>query len=462
MVGATREGAELLGHIGRWAAEVAAEPLSDEVAHDAIRATVDWFSATLPGARMEPARRLEAGLARDGLSQGEALLLTSHRRSGARVAALVNGTASHTAELDDIFRDGIYHPGSPTVAAALALAQQLGRSGEELLAAVTIGFEVSTRIAAAIQPAHYRYWHTTGTIGTLGAAAAGAALLRCDGEQTAHAIATSTTMAAGLQQAFRSDAMSKPLHAGHAADAGLLAALPASEGFTGALDILDGEAGLSHAMSDGPSFAEVFADLGERWNIGRMTIKNHASCGHTFAAVDGAVELRETHDLDPADIASIDVGTYGVVLKVAGHPDPQTAFEGRFSLPFCVASAFVRGSVRLDAFDDEALVHPETRRLVSSTTASVDPDFDASFPGQRAARVTVRTTDGRTLETTRLTRKGDPDDPLTDDELKDKYDELAVPILGADGAATLGDRLWGLRQVDDVRDLIPATSTEQS
>src|SRR5262249_55928923 len=149
-----------------------------------------------------------------------------------------NATAAHTAEVDDIFRDGIYHPGAPTIAAAFSLSEK-----ENLLRAVVVGYEISTRIGAAMGRAHYKYWHNTGTIGCFGAAAAAAEALALDAGRFAHALATVATFSAGLQQAFRMDSMSKPLHAGHAAEAGVLAALAAREGVTGSLDVMEGEAG---------------------------------------------------------------------------------------------------------------------------------------------------------------------------------------------------------------------------
>ena len=147
-------------------------------------------------------------------------------------------TAAHTMEVDDIYCDAINHPGAPTIAAALALAQESGASGEAFLRGVIVGYEVSTRIGAAMGRAHYRCWHNTGTIGSFGAAAAAAAIYGLDAKRFAHTLATVTTFAAGLQQAFRMDSMSKPLHAGRAAEAGLLAALAAREGVTGSIDVL--------------------------------------------------------------------------------------------------------------------------------------------------------------------------------------------------------------------------------
>jgi 2-methylcitrate dehydratase PrpD len=430
--------------------------LPADVEHAANRAVVDWFSATVAGAEMEPATILRATLLEEH-GNGTCSLVPGGERTSARTAALINATASHTAELDDIYRDGLYHPGSPTVGAALAAAERIGASGSDLLRAVAVGYEVGDRIAAAIQPAHYTYWHTTGTVGTIGAAAASAEILGLDADQFAHALATATTMAAGLQQAFRSDAMSKPLHAGHAAEAGLLAAMAASRGFTGALDVLDGEAGFGAAMAGSPDWSAATEQLASPWAITQATVKNHSCCGHTFAAVDAALALRG-QGLAVGDVSEIRISTYGTATKVAGNPDPRTAFEAKFSTAYCVAAALALGSVRLRAFEDERLHDPVLRGLMDRTTLDVDPEYDATFPKQRAARVTVVDRGGRHHEYVRTTRKGDPDDPLTDEELREKLEDLTVPVLGEQVAGQLAARLWSLPQLADVRELLAPAS----
>lgn len=451
-----REDGPLL-RFARWADAFVAAPLDAGIARHAKRAILDWFAATYPGADMPPARILERTLAAVEGDGGRSTLLTSGRRTSVRTAALVNGVASHTAELDDIYREGIFHPGSPSIAAALALGEHLDVDGDRFLRAVVVGYELSNRVAANIQPAHYRFWHTTGTAGAFGAATAAAVILGLDAERHAHALATAATMAAGLQQAFRSDAMSKPLHAGHAADAGTLAALAAEHGYTGALDILEGPAGFGAAMSDAPGWDACFDDLGSMFTIAAVTPKSHASCGHAFAPIDAALELRASAGIEGAQVVGVEVGTYRVATEVAGNPDPRTDFEAKFSIPFGVATALVRGSVRLDAFRPESLVDTEVRRLVANTRLVTDPELDGLFPNGRAARVRLELSDGRVLETTRRTRKGDPDDPLTDAEMQAKYDELVTPSLGADGARALSDRIWGLEGLSSLRELLPAS-----
>ncbi|HSV46038.1 MAG TPA: MmgE/PrpD family protein, partial [Ramlibacter sp.] len=261
----------------RYAAAFTGQALPAEVMHHAKRAVVDWYASVYPGLSREPVRLLEEVLAED-LDRGSARLILG-RAATARAAAMINAAAAHAAEVDDSFREAMYHPGAATISAALAAAHSTGCTGQEFLRAVVLGYEVSTRIGIALGRGHYKYWHNTGTVGTFGAAAAAGYLLRLSETQFAHALATAATFAAGLQQAFRMDSMSKPLHPGRAAEGGLLAAQLASRGITGSLDVLDGAAGLGVAMSTGADWYQVGTTLGRDFHITRTTFKNHVGCG---------------------------------------------------------------------------------------------------------------------------------------------------------------------------------------
>ncbi|WP_455556840.1 MmgE/PrpD family protein, partial [Comamonas sp.] len=315
------------------------------------------------------------------------------------------------------------------------------------------GYEVSTRIGKVLGREHYKYWHNTGTVGTFGAAAAAAYLLRLDAVRFTHALCTAATFAAGLQQAFKMDSMSKPLHSGRAAEAGVAAAQMAREGVIGSLDVFEGTYGLGVAMSNGPEWTTVMADLGQRFNITAMTFKNHACCGHTFAPIDGALVLQKQHGLDWAQIESICVETYSPALAVAGNPAPRTPAEARFSIPFVVSAALRYGSVRLSAFAPERLVDQDIKALMQKVELKVHPELDSKFPGQRAALVTVRTKDGSSYSYLQPTRKGDPDMALTDEELQDKFNELVEPVLGQERSAVVVQALWQLELLSDLNTL---------
>lgn len=430
--------------LGAYGASLQHQTLSDEVLHHAKRALVDWYAAWIAGSVCAPPTLLEAALAED-LDHGNAWL-ASGRAATSRSAALINGTAAHTVEVDDIYREAIYHPGAPTIAAAHAQVASLGGSGLDLLRAIVAGYEISTRIGAALGRAHYRFWHNTGTVGTFGAAAAAASALKLSDQAFAHALCTAATMAAGLQQAFRMDSMSKPLHAGHAAQAGLLAAQGAAVGVTGSLDVIDGEDGLGRAMGNGPDWAAAVSTLGQDFHITQMTFKNHACCGHTFAPIDAALALQRRTGLDAKQVQSLLVETYAPALAVAGNPHPQTAAEARFSLPYVTAHAWIYGSVRLAAFTPERLQDPRVRELMRRITLNVDPQLDAAFPGQRSARIRIQTLQGETHEWFQPTRKGDPDAPLSDQDLSDKFIELAAPVWGQASAQRLLQTLWTMER----------------
>ena len=436
------------GHV----AELGRIKISDEVRHATRRCLIDWFATTVPGGLRPPATILCKALA-DELDRGNARLVPSGHRALARAASLINGAASHTVEFDDIYRDGIYHPGSPVISAALALAQDRKVNGDRLLRAIIAGYEVSTRIAAAMVPVHYEYWHTTGTVGSFGSAAAAALILELDQEETEHALANAATMAAGLQQAFRSDAMGKPLHAGRAAETGVLVALAAARGVTGAAGMLDGPRGFGNAMSRDVDWGAAIADLGRIFNITRTTQKNHGCCGHSFAALDAIIALRDAHGLVPEDVSWIRIGTYAKALEVTGNAKPASGYEAKFSLPYCASVALIDGRVRLNAFDDFHLEDPEIRELIKRIELYVDPQCDEGFPRRRAAVVEMHTRDGRVLRYRAPTRKGDPDNPLSDDELVEKYRELVAPEIGEAAAKLLLDVLWRVDVIDDVSTL---------
>lgn len=446
----------ILDDLAAYVADVSQKTLPPEVMHHAKRAVVDWFAALFPGSAMSPATNLVAAHHAE-FGVGASTIVGHARHTFPATAAWINGSAAHAAEFDDIFRDAVYHPGCPTIAAALALAEDRHASGEAMLRAVIAGYEVSTRIGAAVQPAHYRFFHTTGTVGCLGGAAAGAVLVAPANSAVAlHAMATASTFASGLQQAFRSDAMTKALHGGHAAMVGVQSAQAAAAGVTGVRDMLEGEAGFGAALGGAPSWARATAGLGTVYNILSITQKNHGCCGHTFAAIDAALELVRQHGLRVPDIAAIRVHTYQTALDVTGNANPVGAFEARFSLPYVVCHAIVHGSVRLEAFSPARLQDATVRSLMTALTLQADPELSAAFPGQRAARVEIELRDGRQLSHFAPYRRGDPESPLPDGELSDKFTELAAPVIGTEPARQLLAKLWQLDQLS-VRDLELAT-----
>ncbi len=448
----------LVEHFAGYGVKEQSSKLPASVIHHAKRAVIDWYASLLPGSRVAPATLLELALAED-LDHGNARL-ASGRRATLRAAALINGAASHSVEFDDIYRDAGYHPGSPVISAALAAAQAHGVSGEAFLRGVIVGYEISTRIGEAVMPSHYKYWHTTGTVGSFGAAAAVATVLGCNREQFAHALATVGTFASGLQQAFRSQAMTKPLHGGHAADVGAMAAMAAAQGVTGALDIIEGDAGFGAAMSVNPDWQKALKGLGTDYHITRVTFKNHGCCGHIFPSIDGALHLKQQNKLSARDVKHIRIATYQAGLDIVDNFNPEGEYQAKFSLPYVVSHALVHGSVRLNAFQPDRLNDPDVRALMKKIELVADPELSKGYPNQRAAHVEIEIADGHKFTHFQPTRKGDPELPLTDAELNDKFLELAMPVIGDATSRQLLDALWVIEKRKNVEfDFTPRSRT---
>ncbi|PAU74766.1 MmgE/PrpD family protein [Halomonas salipaludis] len=419
-------------------------PLTPEVDWATRRALLDWFATTLPGTRHAPATLLSEAFSTTR-GTGKAMCYVDGLEGTPRYAALLNATASHTVEFDDIFKDGGYHPGSSTIAAALAIAQDVSASRDRLHRAIIGGYEVGCRIALAIQPSHYTYWHTSATVGTIGAAVSTAMLLGASQPQIGHAIALSSSFAGGHQQNLQGEGMAKPLHAGHAADAGLMAGMAASHGVTASLDSLNAPNGFAAATSDSTGNWDVALDgLGEWTPITRMTIKNHGCCGHIFPALDGLKVLRERENIPLNQIQRIHIEGYGATYSMCNRPAPNSDQEARFSLQYCIAAFVVLGKVRLQAFESAMLSDTRVRDLMKRVTVSERSDIAKEYPAKRMANIIVTTNDGKKHIHFQETRKGDPEDPMSDDELIEKYDELTTGILPRPELEQIKNNiLWG-------------------
>lgn len=436
---------ELAGAAAEWRHRTVEEP----VRWATRRAVLDWFATTLPGCVKAPATLLAPAMA-EAQGSGNAWSYVDACVCSPRRAAFLNAVASHTVEFDDIFKDGGYHPGSPTVSAALALAQHLGSTLDELQRAIIAGYEVGCRISLAIQPSHYTYWHTTSTVGTIGSAVAASLLLGGDGRAIGHAMALATSFAGGHQQNLQGEGMAKALHPGHAADAGILAAMAAGAGVTGSLDSLHATNGFAAATSEtSGNWDRALAGLGDWTPINRMTIKAHGCCGHIFPALDGIGLMRVQNGFGSADIERVEVFGYRATQTMCDRPEPVSAQEARFSLQYCLAAYLLLGGVRLSAFEQATMSRPDIRSLMTKIGLVEDPALSSEYPARRQARLTVTLKDGRVLHHLQKTRRGDPEDPLSDGDLIAKFLELSSGILtpqDADGfIATVlhGDELPG-------------------
>ncbi|HEY8491891.1 MAG TPA: MmgE/PrpD family protein [Dehalococcoidia bacterium] len=446
--------------LARFAAGTRVADVPPSVLRAARLSVLDWLGSCIAGAPSVPARILEE-TARELGGTPEATVIGSGLRTSAPLAALANAAASHVCEMDDLDRASIYHPAAPVVSAALAVAERQHAPGPELLRAVVLGYEVSIRIGEALGPSHYTYWHTTGTAGTFGAAVAAGVLLGLDEAAMLHALGSAGTQAAGIWEFLADGAMSKQLHPAKAAMNGILAALIAARGFTGATRVLEGEKGYLRATSAAFDESRLTEGLGPgmaRWRITGVSFKPHASCRHTHPAVDAALALRREHGLRPEEVAEVHVRLYRQGYELLAGVTADTPYAAKFNLPYCVACALLYGDVGLDRFSEERLHDPELRALMARVRAEPDPALDALYPAQWPSVVTVRTRDGRTLERRVDHPKGDPENPLTEDEVVAKFHAMAAPVTGEARAARYAEAVLGLERLADVTALTAAAA----
>jgi 2-methylcitrate dehydratase PrpD len=334
--------------------------------------------------------------------------------------ALLGGALVHVLEMDDLHRESVTHPGCVVVPAAWSVAERRGAGGRDFLRAVLAGYEAVCRIGNAVGPRHYKVWHNTATCGPFGAAVAAGTLLELREEPMVWALGNAGTQAAGLWQFLEEGAMSKHLHAGRAAEAGVVAAELASHGFTGPARILEGTKGFFAAACPDADPARVLAQPEAPWQLALTSIKPWPSCRHTHPAIDAALELRTR--VAPSDVADVRIETYRAALDLCDNATPCSEYEAKFSLHHCVAAALADGRVTLGSFDGsarDALAHLRAR--VSATATA---EFDAAYPIDWGARVSVRTTSGAAVSAERSACKGDPQQPLTAAELRAKATSL--------------------------------------
>jgi 2-methylcitrate dehydratase PrpD len=385
---------------------------------------LDWLGSALAGSGTDVGAKLLAYA--DAEPEGAASIVGSGTGRSPECAAFVNGAISHIVEMDDVDRGAVLHPGAVVIPAALAIAEYRTKSGRDFLSAIVAGYEVAVRIGEAVGKKHYSFFHNTSTCGVFGAAAAASWLLDLDEEQMVWALGNAGTQAAGLWEFNSEGAMSKHLHAGRAAANGVLSALLAERGFTGPSRILEGERGFFRATAPDadPAIVTLGMDAGSRLKIHGVSLKPHASCRHTHAPIDCALELRPR---TPAHrIESIEVSTYGATLALCDRPRPSTPYEAKFSVQYCVAIALLRGNAGLRVFGEDSIRDSSVRELTSRVRARVDPDIEARYPREWPARVVVRLANGDAIEAETTHPRGDPEAPLSSAEIESKFRTLAA------------------------------------
>ena len=420
--------------LATFAATLRLDTIPSTVLDRAEDLLLDWIGSALAGKGARPVETIARFAESMGPADGPSEVLIHRRGTSPLAAAVANAASSHFAEQDDLHNSSVFHPATVVFPPALAVAQALGRSGADLLVAAVAGYEVGIRVGEFLGRSHYKVFHTTGTAGTLAAAAAVGRLLGLSPEQMAHAFGSAGTQSAGLWEFLRDAADSKQLHTAHAAGAGLMAAYLAADGFTGAQRILDGAQGMAAGMSSDADASRLTDRLGTRWALAETSFKFHASCRHTHPAADALQQLMRTHRLAADDLAAVTALVHQGAIDVLGPVvDPQTVHQSKFSMGTVLGMIAVHGRAGLTEFD-EHWRDPAVTALCARVTMRRDAEVDAAYPARWIGKVEVKARDGRTLQARVDEPKGDPGNTLTRAELEDKALRLAAYRGGADAA----------------------------
>ncbi len=429
----------------------------DDLSADQVYKTktyfLDWLGSACAGQTQRPIKiMLEVVHSLGG--KPESTLIPDNAKTMSLLAALTNGASSHMVEMDDLHRESVFHPAAPIMPAVFAAAEREKASGKDLILAIVAGYEVGIRVAVSVGQSHYHRWHTTSTCGTFGAAAGSAKILGLDEDQGVWALGSAGTQASGLWEFLAESAMSKQLHPGKSALNGLLSALLAQKGFTGARRILEGERGFFRATSKDFDEEKCLAGLGEKFLFERNSLKYYASCGHTHSAIEAVLQAINTNPMKAEEIERVNVSIYQAALDLLDDVEPTTPYVAKFSLPFCVATALRYGHVNTGDFIETRLEDPDLLQLMERIKIRSDPQLSVHYPVKWPARVEIITQDGKSLKGSSDYPKGDPENPLEERDVIEKFRDLTKGLLSDSTAEAIVERVMSLEDIDDVSNLL--------
>jgi 2-methylcitrate dehydratase PrpD len=451
----------LTAKVSRFISGTPLDAVPPEAVRLAKHSILDGFGLAVAGARTEGVAIAAAEVASYGGQAGTSTVLGRGTVLPARFAAFLNGMAIHADDFDDtqlaVLPDRVYglltHPTAPVLPAVLALAERDGCRGADLLAAYLVGVEVESAVAESINPRHYEAgFHSTGTAGTFGAAAGAARLLGYDAGQTAAALSLAGTQAAGLRENFGT--MTKPFHAGRAAENGLLAASLAGRGFTTAPNILEAGRGFFSAAGGGYDPTKITDQLGDPWTFvdPGVSIKPYPSGSLTHPAMTAFLDLVQAHDLRAEEVEEVRVGTNRHMPNALIYHRPTDNLSAKFSMEFCIAILLLRRRAGLAEFRDEVVRDPEVTATLEKVRFEVDPEADAAGYNTMTSIIRIRLKDGREIEGRAAFAKGSPANPMSEQELRQKFMGcLEAGGIGADAGGRAADLILELESQPDLR-----------
>jgi 2-methylcitrate dehydratase PrpD len=461
---ATADRASLTDYIAGFVVETQAIDIPEDVMHLGKRSVIDGLGLALAGAASQTGAITRRYLQSLGIaSEHGSTVAGSALRLPARFAAFANGVSIHADDYDDtqlaVLKDRVYglltHPTAPALPPVLALAERDRRSGRDLMTAYHVGVEVECKVAEAILPRHYQQgFHSTATCGAIGAAAAAAKLLGLDRETTRRALSLGATQAGGLRENFGT--MTKPFHAGRAAESGVVAAELAALGFTASPNGIEADRGFFRAAGGGYTAEMIDGKLGHPWTFASpgVSIKPHPSGSLTHPGMAVMLDLVRRHDIRPEHVRRVRVGTNHNMPNALIHHQPRTELQAKFSMEFCMAILLLERQAGLAHFTDEVVNRPDVQAMVRKVDFGVHPEAEAAGFDKMTTIIDIELDDGRVVSGRADFGKGSPANPMSDAELSDKFRQCAAwGGLDRDRANRLLDLAWRVETIEDIGEL---------
>jgi 2-methylcitrate dehydratase PrpD len=455
----------LTAHVAQFITRTRASAIPGDVMHLGKRSILDGIGLALAGNAAESGHIVRRYLRTLGFPTDKGCtVIGTHLKVPARFAAFANGIAIHADDYDDtqlaVAKDRVYglltHPTAPALPPALALGEIANRSGSDVLAAYQIAVEVETKVAEAIDPRHYDHgFHSTATIGTIGATAAAAKLLGLNAEQTQRALGIGASQAAGLRENFGT--MTKPFHPGRSSESGVVAAEFARLGWTATPFVLEANRGFFRAAGGGYDPAAIDGKLGNPWTFAfpGVSIKPHPSGSLTHPGMGKMLDLIRQHDIQPSQVLQVRVGTNRHMPNALIHHRPKNELQAKFSMEFCMAILLLERKAGLAEFTDYVVNRPDVRRMIERIDFGVHPEAEAAGYEKMTTIIEIELTDGRKISGRADFGKGSPANPMSDTELADKFRECAawgkLPKANAEKVIEL---VFGLEKVTSIRELM--------
>lgn len=431
--------------------------LPEEVVDRAKYFFLDFVGVAARGALSDSSVPVQNLFRTIGMRDDGAVVIGTDQKLEPPYAALANGTAAHSIELDDVVNAASLHPAVAVMPAALAAAHLTPCSGKEFIEAVVAGYEVDIRLGIALNPsAHYAQgFHPTGTCGTLAAAVTAAKILKLDPAKMVRAMGIAGSQAAASMEFLSDGSFTKRLHPGWAAHSGLLAALLAREGFTGPATILEGKFGFFHAYSPKSEPEKLLEDWASPYHVMRTSIKPHSCCRYKQGPIDAVLKIMGENRLSPDDVESAVVGVLKTGHALVVVPQdlkyrPESVVDAQFSMPFGAAVAILYGKATLDEYTPENIASPQVREMMQRVRCVEDPSIEGEFPRKWQATATLRTKDGKSFSARIEYPKGDPENPLSWDELIRKFEGLASPVFDSEHLDRIVERTRALERIGDI------------